>query len=603
MKTIVLLGPPNTGKSTIFNQLTGKHAKTVNYPGSTVDISFGPCHYNADFTIVDTPGIISLTPRSEDEKIAVDILDNQIQSHFPEAKLPDLVLSIVDLNQISRHLLVTKQLIEKGYPVCVVLTMEDLCKKRHISIDIAQLQNELNCPVISVNALKKGDITRVVSLAEANMDHSYCISTKELAPVSEAYTEIEAHLINSKYSVNLPKSFDWDQLFLHPIFGGLAFLGIMTLFFYAIFVCAAPFMGIVEQVFAFLSEQTTQHLPQHLGTRFLSEGIINGIAAILVFVPQIALLFFAIGILESTGYLARGAVLVDKPLSYIGLNGRCFVPLLSGYACAIPAMLATRTIKQRKVRLLCNFIIPLMQCSARLPVYGLLLTLLFGSTSFKGALVFTSIYAGSIVLAALMAAIANPLIPGKSSTQFNIELPQWRRPDFMQIITQVQRQTLAFVKGAGPMILIISMALWILSTFPTQDSSFAVMIGQWIEPIFKPMGLDWRVGVAILLSFAAREVFVSALVVMFSIGTQESSIVSVLQEATIYGTNTPLFTAPAIGGLLVFFMIAMQCASTLAVAKKELNSGLFAAIQLVVYIGLAYVLSVGTYQGLTLLVN
>ena len=300
--------------------------------------------------------------------------------------------------------------------------------------------------------------------------------------------------------------------------------------------------------------------------------------------------------------MARAAILVDKPLSKIGLSGRAFVPLLSGFACAIPAMMAVRNIPGHRQRLLCLFIIPLMQCSARLPVYGLLFAMVFPDSPFKSAMGLLVIYIMSVLIASIVAKLAGKYFKlFKSESLFHLELPTWKWPIAKNTIYSVYSQTKSFVVGAGPIIFIISIVLWFLANFPSVDSSFAMMIGQVIEPLFKPMGLDWRVGVAILLSFAAREVFVSVLAVVFAVDSQVSGIVETLSQATFQGSELPIFTTSSIVGLILFFMIALQCGATVAIAKKEMRNWKLPMIQLGVYIALAYVLSVVSVQGLRLM--
>ena len=323
-----------------------------------------------------------------------------------------------------------------------------------------------------------------------------------------------------------------------------------------------------------------------------------------VFIPQIVILFFALGLLESSGYLARGAVLVDRPLSMIGLNGKSFVPLLSGFACAIPAMMAARTIPNRKERLLTILVIPLMSCSARLPVFGLLLSLLFVSHPLWAGIGLTVIYVGSIVIGSVVAAIAGRFFKAETVySGFQIELPQWRWPILKNVILQTYDQSLSFVRRAGPTIVVVGICLWALTYFPTPEASFAGDIGKWLTPSLEPMGVDWRVGVALLLAFAAREVFVSALAVIFAVQNPDStaSMLSVLKHATFEQSSQLIFTPATIVGLVLFFMVSMQCLSTLVVAKKETGNWVMPGIMLGVYMTLAYALAVIAVQGLRLI--
>ena len=595
-RNIIILGPPNAGKTTLFNQLTGKNVKAVNYPGSTIELNIGSYNKNNDFSIIDTPGLYSLNPKSDDENITINTLKSIRKITGATSDKPDLIISVIDINQASRHLIHAMQVIKQGYPVIVILNKN---QDSASLINEKQLEVQLGSSVLSLNVLEEKSLDSLHLLLKSYEFISYEVNELHQNPLSHQFDTVEAILNKSDYQQPTIPKFDLDRYFLHPFLGPLLFIGIMIGLFYSIFILATPFMDSIDTMIIFINEALKNILPSSLLTQLLTDGIVNGIGAVIIFVPQIALLFFGIGLLESTGYLARGAVIIDKPLSLIGLNGRCFVPILSGYACAIPAMLATRNIQQEKIKKICCFIIPLMQCSARLPVYGLLLALLFGQNAFKSSLCLTAIYLVSLLLAAGAAILAAPFIKGQTSHQFSIELPQWRKPNFSNIWLQVSRQTASFIKGAGPMILMIAIFLWAISIFPSENHSFAMMIGKWIEPLFIPMGIDWRVGVAILLSFAAREVFVSALVIMFSLASTEVQMATILGNATFLGTDKLIFTPASIIGLIFFFMVAMQCGATLAIARKEMKSTRFAVSQLVIYISVAYIGSTLIYQVLS----
>ncbi len=510
-KTIALVGHPNSGKTSLFNHLTRSRYQTQNYPGSTVDYAVGKLR-GSEIKIIDTPGIVSLSAKTDDEQVTLNILNEK----------PDLVVAVISATQIERHLRLVKQLQESGLRVLVVATMID------------RVSSTSACPVIAISNKTGSGISKLIEHIETSR------STANLEALQ-------------KWNVDVQSGFDWDSFVLHPIFGPIIFVAIMSAFFWSIFALAAPFTDAINWGI------------DSLQGVFNNNPLIAGVGAVIVFVPQILLLFIGMGILDSTGYLARGAVLVDKPLSMIGLNGRSFVPLLSGCACAIPAMMAARTIPNKKERLLTLFIIPLMTCSARLPVYGLLLGLLFVGRPMVAGFALTGIYFGSIVLASVTAAIAGRFIGAKQQkSYFHIELPMWHRPIFKNIFVSAFHQTMAFVKKAGPTILILSLALWFLTPFLSRFGSI-------LTPIVAPLGVDWRVGVALLMAFAAREVFVSALAVM----------------AVTPGT----LSVPAIIGLIVFFMIAMQCMSTVAIAKKEMGNWKLPMIMTGTYIVAAYVLA------------
>ena len=594
-KYIALVGPPNSGKTTFFNKLTGKNAKVVNYPGSTVDICISKSTTNSNITFLDTPGLYSLKPKSDDEKISLNTLQNLDSLVDGSTSFPDLIISFVDMNQPSRHLLPTIQLIDQGYPVVVILNMFSSTSNVACKFNIDALKKKLGVPVFLLDS-SKNSFKSIESFINKYSFSPYKPNTNQMDSFKSYYDRIETILTEISYVEKEDKRFDLDSLFLHPFMGPLFFILIMLLFFYSIFSLAAPFTDMIDFLFSSLTDFILTTFSENVVTNFLTDGLINAIASVVIFVPQIAFLFFGIGLMESSGYLARGAIIIDKPFSLFGLNGRCFVPLLSGFACAIPAMLATRNIQQEKIKLICCFIIPLMQCSARLPVYGLLLTILFPNSAFKSALALTLIYLLSLFLSAIIALVVGYYIKGKTNKQFNLELPEWRYPSFLNIWYNMIRQTFSFISNAGPVIFVLSIILWVLSFFPSPENSFIIMIGKFIEPVFLPMGLDWRVGVAILLSFAAREVFVSALVVLFSVSSQADSLLDTLKTATFSSTNELVFTYPSILSLIVFFMIALQCLSTVAIAKKETKSFKFAAIQFVSYTIFAYIASVGVFQ-------
>jgi ferrous iron transport protein B len=609
---VVFVGQPNSGKTTLFNHVTGSRFKIVNYPGATVDYAIGKTSVDGQpFTVMDTPGITSIIPRSDDERITLNYLTHIKTLSLTENQNPDVVVVVVDSTKPTRHLILVRQLQDAGFNVMVALTMVDIADRCFGIFNIDSLSEKLNCPVVGidgrtgrgVNELKKAIIG-----ASAQPKNQNPIVFPDVIPMDTLnhYYQWADALIKETCRV-LPKKdqrngFDWDKILLHPTWGLLIFAVIMFGLFWSIFTLASPFIDAIDGGFSLLAETAAAHLPQTWWAALFTEGLIKGFGAVFVFVPQIAFLFFLLSILESSGYLARGAVLIDKPLSMVGLNGKSFVPLLSGCACAIPAMMAARAIPSKKERLITLFIIPLMNCSARLPVYGLLLSLLFFSDPVKGGIGMTLIYFGSIALASIIAAIMGKVLRMKSHTEgFQIELPRWHRPILKHILVSTYDQTMAFVKKASTVIVVISIVLWVVSSYPSPEASYVMHIGSWIEPVLRPMGVDWRVGVGLILAFAAREVFVSVLALMFSVGEgQDDRLLQVLHHATSHGSNTPLFTIPSIVGLIVFFMISMQCASTVAVAKKEMGGWVLPTVMTVGYILLAYISAVITFQALSL---
>jgi len=379
----------------------------------------------------------------------------------------------------------------------------------------------------------------------------------------------------------------------------------MTGLFWSVFSAAAPFMDWTEGFFGWLGGLAAAHLPESLLTSLLVNGVIAGFGAVAVFIPQIAILFLALGLLEDSGYLARGAMLVDRVLSLVGLNGKSFVPLLSGNACAIPAALAARTIPGHKERMLTLLVIPLMSCSARLPVWGLLLAFLVPPDKpWLGGIALTSIYLLSIAFASVAAFVGGRILRlPESNTGFQLELPMWRPPTFRTVVVSAWDRTFSYVQRAGLTILGVSVAFWAFMTFPTPERSFAYVAGQLIEPLLAPMGVDWRVGIALIAAFAAREVFVSSLAVVYSVQGAEDNVDGIIQamrNATFDGTTQPIFTFASTAGLVVFFLIALQCMTTVVVMRRE-TSTRFALGQMAAFIALAWVLASITVQGLRLL--
>lgn len=604
---ISLVGLPNAGKTSLYNHLTGSNQKTMNYPGSTVTYTVSNKGLPEDsFQLIDTPGITSLNSRSPDECLTMRLLTQLNEMMGGEATSPDLLLCVVDAIQFPRHMALVRQLQRANFPIAIAISKKDLMEKEGHKINVAQLSDDLSVPVFVFNG-QNGEGTEEIS--------HYLDSLEPLSEPVRPVMDISIESIHNDYlwadqytqfRVEQPESKqrDWDEWILHPVLGPAIFASIMSAFFFVIFFAATPMMEGVETLFDEAISLIHDTLPAHWVTSWIANGLVAGIGAVLVFVPQILLLFIALGIMEQSGYLARGAVMVDRPLSLLGMNGKSFVPLLSGCACAIPAMMAARSIQCKRERLVTLFVIPLMTCSARLPVYGLLLTLLLGNANpMTNAIWMTGIYFLSFSMASIVAAVFSRLsfLPKKEISEFQIELPPWKRPGLKRICRSAFRQTLNFLKGAGPTIVCLSVILWVLGAFPSEENSYASMIGRWIEPVLYPMGVDWRVGVALLLAFAAREVFVSALVVAFAASGGEGGLLESLQGAVFAGTNEQIFTFSSILGLIVFFMIAMQCIATIAVAKKELGGWKWPAVMTSTYILLAYVLSVATVQGLRLL--
>jgi ferrous iron transport protein B len=663
---ITLLGHPNSGKTTLFNFLSGKKYKTVNYPGSTVEYSISQIlgKHSVNAKILDSPGIISLIPCSPDEKLSVDY----IFSH-PKFGETDIAVVTIDSSQLSRQLLLVKQLLQSKFRVIIALTMSDLLNKKGYDIKIDKLSAELGCDVVKIDSRNGNGVDELLRVIKKNMEelgdaiekevpiHStreeLLNSFKEISEIESAVLEkIDYHeqgnqlvkiteankqlkvLSNGSHSHRKPDAFSikLDKIFLHKFWGVLSFLIVMSLTFTAIFWLAAPLMDLIDSLFGTMSSGAFELLGDNWFGDLIANGVISGVGSVLIFLPQIVILFFILGLLEDSGYLARGAMLIDKPLSKIGLNGRSFVPMLSGFACAIPAIMATRTIQSKRERFLTIFIIPLMSCSARLPVYALLLAYLTPrSKPWIGGISLAVIYVFSIVSSLIIAGIVNKfskkIVKEQDNSSFIIELPAYRAPHLREVMMRIVKNSGSYVRKAGPIILYLSLILWFLTSFPNYNpevtdtgsddveqtiayervsNSYAAQLGKVIEPIMQPIGMDWRVGVSLIATFAAREVFVSSMALIFKITDDDDeklqeSILGSMNDARNEATGKKLFTTSTIIGLIVFFVFAMQCLSTVAVAKKETGGWRIPIMQVVIFTGVAYILAFITVNGLQLL--
>ncbi|GBD89522.1 ferrous iron transport protein B [bacterium BMS3Abin04] len=658
---ITLVGPPNSGKTTIFNYLSGKNYKTSNYPGSTVEYHTANLFLKSGLksVLLDSPGVISLSPNSPDEKIAIDAIYSN-----PKYGKPDLIIVTIDASQISRHLLLAKELLDSGFKIVIALTMIDVLEKKKLKIDSAKLSAIMNCKVIKINGRNGEGVDELLTAIESEINSSvkpvkgknlltesdynlYLIKTfksienienKVIYPIVDKKTLKKANAQLKVLNNDLKKKLEEpdqstlkiDRILLHKVWGLVIFFLIMALTFISIFYLALPIMELVSEFFGILSNETVKLLGYNWFGNLISNGVITGTGAVLVFIPQIFILFFILGFLEDSGYLARGAMLIDRPLSKIGLNGRSFVPMLSGFACAIPAIMAARTIRSRKERLLTIFIIPLMSCSARLPVYTLLIAFLVPRDKlWLGGIGLAGIYLFSILSAALVAGLVNKfskkIIQEESSSSFILELPTYKTPKFSIILNNAYEGSKLYLIKAGTVILVLSMILWVITYFPNYnpkinesglapdkveqiksserlENSYAASFGHIIEPIMTPIGMDWRVGVSLISAFAAREVFVSSLSLIFKVtdsdGTLQNSLLTAMNEATIGKTGEKLFTTATIIGLILFFVFALQCVSTLAISRQETGSWRIPMLQLFIYTSIAYILTFITVNGL-----
>lgn len=640
-KSVVLVGQPNAGKTTLFNALTGSHFQTGNYPGVTVDYSYGKpdskFKTQNKFQIVDSPGLNSLNAKSEDEKVTVSCLANH-----PKFGSPDLVICVVDSTQLSRQLYLLKQLKESNFKIIVAVTMLDVLSKKNLRIDFEKLEQKFGIAFLEVNGRNKNGIQELLEKVDSKLSEKEVLEPKLITDFSKEYilgsfkeiAEIEHEVLHHTES-NLKSASEKlkiisqashttrkadEKLFLHPFLGGILFLVIMGSLFTSIYWLAAPLMDLVDAFFGMTSELVAGSLPDSVLKDLIIDGLIAGVGSVIIFVPQIMILFLLMGILEDSGYLSRAAVIIDWPLKKLGLSGRSFVPMLSGFACAIPGMMAARTIPNFRERILTIFVMPLMSCGARLPVYALLLTFITPEGKpWIGGISLMFLYVASLFFGSLAAGIAKKFIQSSGDSIFSLELPSYKFPVPKLILRSTFNRTKSYVTNAGIPIIVISLILWFFTYFPGPPNnipeeeqldrieySYASNVSKVLEPVLHPMGADWRVGVSLIASFAAREVFVSSLALIFHVtgedddGLQENLLQS-MREAKIQSTGEKLFTFSTVLGLLVFFNIALQCLTTVAVAKKETGGWKIPLIQVITYTGVAYVLAIFTVQGLRLL--
>jgi len=631
---IALVGPPNSGKTTLFNWLTNRKYKTVNYPGATVEYAVADIasQWGGELKIMDTPGTYSLIPKSEDEEVTYHAL-----FHHAEFGPIKKVIVVVDGTQLSRHLVIASQLIGCGFSVTIALTMSDLIRKAGQEVDIKLLSRELSCSVVLIDGLLGGGIQDLVKEIQAskvvssetkveliNKDHlkwdkktHYELLEKMESLAKRVLIEKEhnnkivtENKIKDKTPALLQKTRQVDRWMLHPVWGLSFFLIIMSCLFTAIFFIASPFMDAIDTLFSTLASSVAKMGGESLLFDFIGNGVFSSFGAVLVFVPQIFILFFLLGYLESTGYLARAATLIDKPLSYFGLSGRSFVPILSGFACAVPAIMATRNISSKRDRFITMMIVPLMTCSARLPVYSLLLAFLFrGRPAWQAGVSLAALYVGGLIVGALVSQFLHRIMKKDKNSFFMMELPLYRQPKLSVVFNYAWTKTFGYLKRAGPPIFTFALIVWIGTTFPNYkaendqlklETSYAGQLGRTIEPVFTPMGVDWRVGVSLISAFAAREVFASSLAVIFNVTAKDDSSMQVGLLESMRGakdsSGNNIFTTGSVIALLIFVMIALQCTSTTAIVIRETGKISWAVIQLIAYNLLAYVLAVGAYR-------
>lgn len=695
---VALVGNPNTGKSTLFNVLTGLNQKVGNFPGVTVDKKTGFCNLpdgrNAE--IIDLPGTYSLYPKSKDESIVFEVLaDKSNNSH------PDLILVVADASNLKRNLLLYTQVADLKIPVIIALNMIDLATKLGTEINVDELSLRLGVQIVPICA-RKGDnienLKEALAFAPSTALQADTIEVEALAPglinkiqqeilVDKPYTALQlAHQhenlrflsseqsnrieeIEQEFSFHSSKAqasetiarynfindvlFDTvkfraeaenetisnkiDKVLTHKIGGFIIFIAILFIIFQAIFAWSEYPMTLIENLFLWLTESAHSTLPEGPLTDLLIDGVLAGLSGVLVFIPQIAILFAFISILEDTGYMARVTFMMDKIMRKVGLNGKSVVPLIGGLACAVPSIMSARTIENWKERIITIMVTPLVSCSARLPIYTLLISLVVPDEKWGGlinmqGIALMGLYILSMLMAVVVAWVMKFLIKSKDKGYFIMELPVYRMPRWDNIGLTMYEKVKAFVFEAGKVIIAISIVLWVMASYgpPSKmealekkyssaafqnqysadeleriksseklENSYAGIVGKVIEPAIKPLGFDWKIGIALVTSFAAREVFVGTMATIYSVNNDDSHMESVrdkMGQAKNPDTGKPVFTFAVAFSLMIFYAFAMQCMSTLAIVYRETKTWKWPTIQLAYMTSLAYFASLLVYH-------
>lgn len=634
--TVALLGNPNTGKSTLFSAIAGIPTRIGNYPGVTVEEKVGTFLYRGHtIELIDLPGAYSLNAKSPDEQVAVDVLRGNIDG----IKQPDCIVVVVDATNLSRNLYLVSQALAVGQPVLVALTLCDVAESKGIHIDRKKLSEFLGCPVLRLVAPRRDGIDQLADALIESSDWSgqvvpealnaYLVQGAESdRPVAAADAIARYRWIDDitkdvlSFSTNHSRSLGEriDAVLTHRILGTVVFGMTMLTIFSSIFWLATPLMDLVSSSVELLAGWAESVIPDGILQSLVVNGIIAGVGGVVIFLPQIAILFLFVAVLEGCGYLARAAFLMDRLLVGVGLSGKSFIPLLSSFACAIPGIMAARTIENRRDRLLTILVAPLMSCSARLPVYLLLCSafvpnVAVGNTWFRlPAVVLASMYLIGILVAAIVAFVLSRTIFRGPPQPFVLELPSWRWPQPAVVGERVREAAVSFLKNAGTLILAVSIVVWALGSFPKPviqagvdpesaeqqgealRQSFLGQAGRFIEPVVKPLGWDWRIGCAAVASFPAREVVLGVLGVIYNLGDVdpgeeegEGMLIRQLRSATWDGTDRKVFTLPVALSIMVFFALCAQCASTLVIIGKETASWVWPLVSFTYMTALAWI--------------
>jgi ferrous iron transport protein B len=600
---IVLVGNPNCGKSSLFNNLTKLKQKITNVPGTTIENKVGTLTQSKHkIQLIDTPGTYSFNPKSLDEKEAIRV--------FFEDPSPDTILYIADASNLKRNLFYFSQLAQHGTPMVLALNMIDIADFKGFEIDVERLEKELGIRVFKINARTGEGVSTLKKALFQDQFVPHFTFGSENDHTHESHYDSITKLLNKTTKIKTKRELTTskiDAFATHPILGYLIFLLVLLFIFQSVFTLASYPMDWIENGFGMLGEYLTETLPDGWVKKLIIHGLLAGIAGVVVFVPQIAILFFFMSLLEDTGYMARVSFIMDKMLRGLGLSGKSVVPLLSGAACAIPAIMSTRNIENWKDRLITIMVTPLMSCSARLPVYTLLISMAIPNTPVLGfvslqALVMLSMYVLGTVAALVAAIVFKWAIKYTIPSYFIMELPVYHSPRWGNIWVNCWQKSRSFVTEAGKIILIISVVLWFLASYgPTTDQSFSIQesatleqsyaghFGKAIEPSISPIGFDWKIGIALITSFAAREVFVGTMSTIYSVGDEENfDQLREKMKKDRHKSGEPVYSLAVILSLMVFYAFAMQCMSTLAVVYKETRSWKWPAIQFVYMTALAY---------------
>jgi ferrous iron transport protein B len=613
LRTVALIGPPNSGKSTLFNRLTGLRQKVANYPGVTVEQRMGSMAGvgRSDLNLIDLPGIYSLDPYSEDARVSIEVL----QGNMPGTPKPDAILLVLDALHLTRQLMLAAPVLALGLPTMVLLNMSDLMEARGGLVDPLRLAQELGTPVALVSATKGTGIEAIQLFLNRHRPSAKTSSgsgqgaENQIAlpftlPVlgNAMSTHSWAAQVSVRTGYRAPLSADAsrrvDKILLHRFWGPLLFLVVVFSVFEVVFSIGQPLSNSLGDLLARVGAYGANFLPNDWIRSLVLDGAWKGVTSVLVFLPQILLLFLFIGILEDTGYLARAALIADRVMHSIGLNGKAFIPLLSAYACAVPAIMAARTIENWRDRMATILVTPFMTCSARLPVYMLFIAAFIPNTAFAGGLislrtlVMLGLYVLGFLAALLTARLLKSSILRSSATPFILELPQYRMPTFRSLGLRLIDRAKVFLQQAGTVILSVTLALWVLAHLPlsfAQGSAHAPeladsiigRIGHFIEPVIAPLGFNWKVGIGLLTSVLAREVMVGTMGTLY--GSDPATQSQSLQTAM----HHDLHLGGAIA-LMVFFAFALQCTSTIAVVRRETNSWKWPLLQFTYMLVLAY---------------